>query len=242
MNKENFNEQNSILIRQHRNGDRKAYEKLIENNLNLVRSIAYRFNDRGQETEDLIEVGKIGLLKAIEGFDDSLGYSFSTYAFPLISGEIKRFLRDDGIIKVSRSIKKNAADILRAKQEYTKEHGKTPKISELCEMCSLSFEQVLEALDAANPVISLQDKVNSEQNDTTVADFIPDEDKISSFTEILALRETVKSLSEFDRKLIELRYFKDFTQVRTAKILGVSQVTVSRSEKRILQKLRDEII
>lgn len=232
--------ENIQLLREYKNGSSKAKEQLVKNNTNLTRSIAARFEGRGQETEDLIEIGKIGLLKAIEGFDESLGYSFSTYAFPLICGEIKRFLRDDGIIKLSRETKKNASIILKAKEDYILKHGKEPKISELAELCSLSYEKITEALDASRPVMYLQEKVND--SDTELCDTIADEDKLNIITEKMALKQAINHLDSFDKKLIELRFFREFSQESTAKILGVSQVTVSRYEKKVIEKLRKEMI
>ena len=241
MNKTCDYSENLLLIREYKSGNNKAKGLIVEHNTNLIRSIATRFEGRGQETEDLIEIGKIGLLKAIEGFDESLGYSFSTYAFPLITGEIKRFLRDDGIIKLSRETKKNASAILKAKQDYILRHGKEPKLSELSEICNLSYEKITEALDAARPVMYLQEKISGD-SDTQLCDTIADEDKLEIITEKMALKQAVSSLSDFERNLIELRSFREFTQSETAKVLGVSQVTISRNEKTILLKLKNKLL
>lgn len=242
MQKTNINEANKNLISRFKSGDDKAKGEIVFENMNLIRSIALRFKDRGRELEDIIEVGKLGLLKALYGFDETLGYSFSTYAFPLITGEIKRYLRDDGLIKVSRNLKKNSVLVLRAKEDYIKKHGKEPKISDLCDICNLSGEDIIEALTSCSPVVSLEDKVGKGESDMTVADTVADIDRISEFTNSFALRQEVSSLPEFERRLIELRYYREFTQVNTAKILGVSQVTVSRCEKKILEKLRVQMM
>ena len=233
---------NAVLLMQMKSGDKNARQALIENNLNLVRSICLRFRDRGCEMEDLIEIGKIGLLKAIDGFDSSLGYSFSTYAFPLICGEIKRFLRDDGIIRISRTAKKHSALILKTKEDYIKKHGYEPKISQLCDLCNLSAEEVTRGLECACPTISLEEKISSDGKDFTVADTVSDSDSIASFTDLYAMKQELYALPEKERQLIFLRFFKNMTQAETARILGVSQVTVSRNEKAILEKLRKSLI
>ncbi|MBE6682439.1 MAG: sigma-70 family RNA polymerase sigma factor [Ruminococcaceae bacterium] len=229
---------NSELIQLYKSGDQNAKELLITENLNLVRSIALRFKNRGQDYEDLIEIGKIGLLKAIEGYDDTLGYTFSTYAFPLITGEIKRFLRDDGPIKISRSIKSNASIIMQAKQQYIKQHGKEPHLSQLCEICNLSAEDITLALEACSPTVSIHEKIGGKDSDITIGDTLFSDDFIEELTEKIALHEAVDSLCEFDRKILHLRYYKNLTQTQTASLLGTNQVKVSRCEKKILEKLR----
>lgn len=241
MNKTCDYSKNILLIREYKSGNDKAKELIVEYNTNLIRSIASRFEGRGQDTEDLMEIGKIGLLKAIEGFDEGLGYSFSTYAFPLICGEIKRFLRDDGIIKLSRETKRNASVILKAKQDYILKHGKEPKLSELADICNLSYEKITEALDAARPVMYLQEKTGT-SSDTRLCDTIAGEDELEKITEKMALGQAIKRLDSFDRKLVELRFFRELTQENTAKLLGVSQVTVSRYEKKVIEKLRKEML
>lgn len=229
---------NLTLFREYKKGNEKSKELLISENLNLVRSIALRFRNRGQEYEDIIEIGKIGLLKAIDGFDETFGYSFSTYAFPLITGEIKRFLRDDGPIKVSRTIKSNARTVMQAKQKYTETHGREPRLSELCEICSLKQEEITEALEACTPTVSLQEKIGNNDSDITIADTLSDDDFTEEITEKLALKEAIEMLNEFDRKILHLRYYKNLTQSQTALLLGTNQVKISRCEKRILKKLR----
>ena len=213
----------------------------VSQNMGLVKSIAARFVGRGHELEDLIEVGIMGLLKAIDGYDEALGYRFSTYAFPLITGEIKRFLRDDGPIKVSRSIKKNAYIVMKAKEEYIKQYGKEPRISRLCEACNLSAEDVTQALSASSPLLSLQESIGGDNGTITLSDIIPDDDKISGLTERMALEQAIESLDGFERKLIDLRYYRNLTQAKTASIMGITQVKVSRCEKKILKKLRDAV-
>ncbi len=229
---------NGILLQKSKCGDIKAKEDFIKNNLSLVKSIAIRFRGRGCELEDLIEIGTIGLLKAMEGFDGEKGYSFSTYAFPLITGEIKRYLRDDGIIRISRTIKKNASEILKASEKFIMENGYSPKISDLCRICNLSEEDIISALEASNVILSLEQKVSEGSGDLTIADITPSDDEISGITDSIALNQELSLLEKNERSLIYLRYYKNLTQAETAKILGTSQVTVSRNEKKIINKLR----
>ena len=233
---------NASLIKQYKSGDKAAGEMLINNNIRLVGSIARKFCGRGTDLEDLIEIGLIGLLKAIDGFDESLGYSFSTYAFPLISGEIKRHLRDDGQIKVSRVIKQNALLILKEKEEFIKVHGREPKISELAAITNLSEEQVAEAAASTLPIISLQDRVGSEENSSPIEELISGEDILGDITDTIALSQAIGELCNDEKQLLHLRFFKNLTQSNTAKILGTSQVTISRAEKKIIDKLRQKIL
>ena len=232
---------NIELLSRYKNGEMRAKEFLVQNNMALVKSIAVRFSGRSAVFEDLVGIGTIGLLKAIEGFDENLGFAFSTYAFSLISGEIKRFLRDDGIIKISRKIIKNAALVMAAKEKYIREHGKEPKISELCKICSLSAEEITECIDASRPVCSISAPLREDES-MTPADTASDEDIFSPLVDRLALNQTLCELCDFDRQLIFLRYYKSLTQIQTAKILGISQVSVSRNEKRILSYLRQKLV
>lgn len=232
---------NIELLSRYKNGEMRAKEFLVQNNMALVKSIAVRFSGRSAVFEDLVGIGTIGLLKAIEGFDESLGFAFSTYAFSLISGEIKRFLRDDGMIKISRKIKKNAALVMAAKEKYIGEHGKEPKISELCKICSLSAEEITECIDASRPVCSISAPLREDES-MTPEDTASDEDIFSPLVDRLALNQTLCELCDFDRQLIFLRYYKSLTQIQTAKILGISQVSVSRNEKRILSYLRQKLV
>ena len=233
---------NIALIREYRSGNQKALELLTKANMNLVISIAHRFTSRGYELEDLIQTGTIGLLKALEGFDESLGYSFSTYAFPLITGEIRRFIRDDGPIKISRSAKSNAIKVINAKNEFIKENLREPKVSELSEITSLSTEEITTALEISRPLLSLQDKVTSDDSDLTLEETVAEEDTTEKLIEKLALKQEIKTLDETEQKIISLRYFRNLTQTQTASLLGISQVTVSRSEKKIIDKLRQKFL
>ena len=230
--------ENAELIERYRLGDESAKEEFINANTGLVKRIAHGYRDRGIEVEDLIEIGIIGLLKALDGFDPSLGYNFSTYAFPVISGEIKRALRDDGFIKVSRSIKKNASDVMKARQNFFNEKGREPKLSELCEICGLSGEEIAEAIDASLPPLSLQGSTAGDGEGLNIEDITGTDGGISAATDSLALQQAIEKLCDFERSIISLRYFHGLTQVQAAKILGITQVKVSRTEKKIIDKLR----
>jgi len=219
-------------------GEERAIDDIVKNNMNLVRSIAKRFVDRGCEIEDLIQIGCIGLIKAGRSFDFSYGCAFSTYAVPLIVGEIKRFLRDDGLIKVSRSTKALGMKILREKQRFIDTNGREPSASELAELCDISQAELLNAYEAVTPVRSLADTVNQE-DDCTLEMFISDpSNPIETLTNSIALKEAISTLNEQQQKIINLRYFHNLSQQKTGEILGISQVKVSREEKKILSLLR----
>jgi len=237
---------NIELIELSKNGDKTALEKLVENNIGLVRSIAARFRDRGVEYEDLIQIGSIGIIKAIKSFDKSFNTAFSTYAVPMIIGEIKRFLRDDSMIKVSRDTKKRGINIMRIKEDFKQEHNREPQTSELALMTGMSNEDIIYSLDAISPIYSLQDSsvINRNggdgDNDNTLENFISsDKDEIESAINKIALKEALNSLPETQRELIILRYFKNLSQQQAAKVLGITQVKVSREEKKIFQKLKE---
>jgi len=237
---------NLELIELSKNGDKRALEELVENNIGLVRSVASRFRDRGVEYEDLMQIGSIGIIKALKSFDTSFGTAFSTYAVPMIIGEIKRFLRDDNIIKVSRDTKKRGINIMRVKEDFKQEYGREPHTSELAELTGLTREEIIYALDAISPVYSLQDSgaLSRNNNDgdeaNTLENFISDEtDEIEAATTRIALREALNTLPSMQRELIILRYFKNLSQQQAAKMLGITQVKVSREEKKIFQKLKE---
>lgn len=233
---------NAVYIEQSQKGDSLATEELIKKNYPLAVSLARRFSGRGVETEDLIQLALIGMLKAIKTFDLERGTAFSTYAVPLIMGEIRKFLRDDGLIKVSRENKKNGAILLNASERFQEKHGREPHINELCEITGLTKQEACDALNSSRPVASIFDPVGN--NDTyTLENSLGDGgESIESAFDKIALAEAVKKLPEESRKLIALRYFKDLSQQKTAEILGISQVKVSRREKKIIEELRKSII
>ncbi len=233
---------NLLLIQEAQNGNRDAMEKLISQNMGLVKTVARRFIGRGVEYEDLVQIGTMGMLKAAKSFDADFGTVFSTYAVPLIIGEIRRFLRDDGIIKVSRDIRKKGMLIMKAKEEYIKEHQQEPKLSELAARCGMTTEEIVYALDAVSPIYSLQDTVGNDEDSTTLEQMTPaDENEIESMTDKLALAEAISKLDRQSQMIIQLRFYKDLSQQQTAEILGITQVKVSREEKKIFAFLRKEL-
>ncbi len=222
------------LFRAAKDGDRQALEALVDCNMGLVKSIAIRFRDRGVETEDLIQIGSIGLIKAIRGYDESFGTMFSTYAVPLINGEIRKFLRDDGIIKVSRELRRKSTLLCRERQRIVTESGESPHISVLAELCGMSVEEATEALEATASVTSLE----GGDEDGLAPEMRLWTDNVAEAADSLALRQAIESLPTDERKLVLLRYYRGMSQSSTAKQLGITQVKVSRTEKKIMEKLR----
>lgn len=231
-------EENDLLLRQAKDGDEAALNRLIEGNMGLCRSIALRFRDRGVEYEDLVQLASIGMLKAVRSFDFSYGTAFSTYAVPLIIGEIRRFLRDDGAVKIGRSTKKLSVDAMRKHEEFVKTRGREPKTSELAELCGVSTDELVFALGAANPVRSLSDPVGDEDG-LSLGELLSDpDDGIGQATDSIALSEAIRELPPVQRKLIYLRYFREMSQSETGRVLGMTQVRVSREEKKIMEALK----
>lgn len=211
-------------------------EKLIEENLGLVHACANKFRGRGTEYDDLFQAGCVGLIKAADGFDPSRGFAFSTYAVPVILGEIKRIFRDGGAVKVSRSIKEKGRVLLHEKEKMASETGTEPTISALAERLGWEVEETAQMINAALPPVSLtqDDESGGGQIDVPV-------DNENEMFERLDLSRVIESLSERDREIIEWRYFRCATQSVTAKQLGMSQVQVSRREKKILTLLRTKL-
>jgi len=231
------------LIGEAQNGSSEAKDKLVNHNLGLIRSVLRGFVNRGYEADDLFQIGSIGLLKAIDKFDTSFDVRFSTYAVPMIIGEIKRFLRDDGLIKVSRSLKQTAARAKGVEERLFKELGREPTIIEISEELEMDKEDVVMALEASYHPDYLYDVVH--QNDGSPLYLI---DKISNesvddrdMVDNILLKEMLSKLKPRDRQVIILRYFKDRTQTEVAKKLGISQVQVSRIEKKIIEEMRDNL-
>ena len=230
------------LIKAAQNGDKNALSEAVDINMGLVKSISKRFTGRGCDIDDLYQLGSIGLIKAINGFDLSLGNAFSTYAVPYIIGEIQRFLRDDGLIKVSRDIKKNAKILLNAKQSFEQTNNSSPTLQQLCTMTSISKEDALCALEATTPAISINSPVEpANSSSKQLCDYIGTDD-IEKITEHIALHQALSLLSEQEKILVSLRYFKGLTQNETAKIMKLNQVKISRTEKKIIQKLKKELL
>lgn len=230
-------DKNIDLVRRYRNGDEAAGEELVELNMALVYSIAGRFSSRGADTSDLVETGTIGLVKAINTFDTERGCAFSTYAVPLIFGEIRRFLRDDGMIKVSRDEKK-LATLLNRERERRLNSGESTDIKSIAAAVGVSVEDAVSAMFSEAPVRSLEESIFDEDDNGTLGGTLSDEEEQVKNFEKMALRYAIDRLPALWRKLIILRYFRDMSQAETAKILGLSQVKVSREEKKIIEMLR----
>ena len=240
-----------LILRAH-NGDKAARDKLVLENIGLVYSVSRRFAGRGYELEDINQIGTIGLIKAIDKFDDSFDVRFSTYAVPMIAGEITRFLRDDGMLKVSRSLKENGYRIKKASDELVSQNGREATIEELAAATELSVEDVVMALEANTDVESiyrtiyqndgnevyLVDKLSGSSGDTVRDEFAGAQEQLLNS---ILLEQLLAELDEMEGKLIMLRYFKEMTQTQVADKLGISQVQVSRLEKKILRKLRGYI-
>ncbi len=232
-------EEHVELIRLAKEGDSEALARLTEGNMGLCKSIAARFRDRGVEYEDLVQLAAIGMIKAIRSFDFSYNTAFSTYAVPLIIGEIRRFLRDDGTVKVSRNIKRIGTDAMRKKEEFVRCEGREPKLSELAALCGVTTEELVFSLEATGPIRSLSETVGGDEDGTPIGDLIADgSDEIGKITDRIALAEAIRSLPPTQRQLIYLRYFKEMSQTEVGKILGMTQVKVSREEKKIMEALR----
>ena len=232
------------LIRKAQEGDKVSREQLINENVGLVWSIVRRFLGRGQEAEDLFQIGVIGLMKAVDKFDLSYEVMFSTYAVPMISGEIKRYLRDNNsLIKMSRSIKENGWKIKAAKERLAYELGRDATLEELAVATELSMEDVVTALEAGSEIESIYKTVyQGDGNEIYLVDRIREEkNEAESLIDRMTVEQLLASLTKEERLLITARYFEDKTQVETAKLLGISQVQVSRLEKKILLKMRKNV-
>ena len=235
---------NSVLIKKARAGEKEAREVLIEQNLGLVRHIVKRFLGRGYEAEDLFQIGVIGLIKAIDKFYTEYDVKFSTYAVPLITGEIKRFIRDDGMIKVSRNLKENGIKIKMAREKLAGKYGREPSIDEVAKEAFLTVEEVVLAMEANVQVESIYKSVyQSDGNELFMVDQLADESG-NAHEEVLnhlLVNQLLNGLGKEEQKLIILRYYQDKTQMEVAKVLGISQVQVSRLEKKILLGMRQKM-
>lgn len=216
-------------------GDRAAEERLIVENNRLIWSVVRRYTGRGAEQEDLYQLGCIGFLKAIHGFDPDFGTQFSTYAVPKIAGEMRRFLRDDGTVKVSRTLRERSARVAQARTELSAALGREPVLSELAEYLTLEPEDIAMAETATASVTSLSAETGE---GLTLESVLGDEGMEDALVEQLDLRAAIARLPERERTVIDLRYFRAFTQERTARVIGVSQVQVSRIERRAVERLR----
>ena len=226
----------SSLIQRSQQGDRDASERLVTENTGLIWSIARRYFGRGVEPDDLFQLGCVGFLKAVEGFDTAYGTQFSTYAVPKIAGEIRRFLRDDGAVKVSRSIKERAAAIKKTRERLTGDFGRDPTVSELSEALGLSPEEIAAAETATSATESIQRQTGEEG--FSLEDVLCTDGMEERLLERMALQEALARLNDKERLVIQLRYYHSLTQQRVAGLIGVSQVQVSRIEKKALERLR----
>ena len=234
-------EQTFELIKMSQAGEKSAKEQLITMHSGLIWNVVRRFAGRGYEMEDLYQIGAIGLIRAIDKFDFGYDVKFSTYAVPLISGEIKRFLRDDGMIKVSRSLKENQWKIKRAMEQFLHEYGRDATVEELSEILGIEPEEIMLSLEAAVEIESMEQNIyTGDGKEISLKERIADEkNEEEELMNKLFLQQLLNELDKRDRQLIWLRYFENKTQMQTAESLGISQVQVSRLEKKILRRMRE---
>ena len=229
------------LINRAHQGDKLARDKILIENTGLIWSIVRRFLNRGHEGEDLFQIGCIGMLKAIDRFDTEFDVAFSTYAVPMIAGEIRRFIRDDGIVKISRKIKENQMKIMHQREIYINEKKQEPTIEELEKVCDLTKEEIVMAMDASRNVESIDKERYSKDSAYTLMDLAEDDTNIEeTVLNKIMVQQLMDMLESKERKIINLRYFKNKTQSQVAKEMGMTQVQVSRLEKKILNSMRNE--
>ena len=229
------------LINRAHQGDKLARDKILIENTGLIWSIVRRFLNRGHEGEDLFQIGCIGMLKAIDRFDTEFDVAFSTYAVPMIAGEIRRFIRDDGIVKISRKIKENQLKIMHQREIYINEKKQEPTIEELEKVCDLTKEEIVMAMDASRNVESIDKEMYSKDSAYTLMDLAEDDTNIEeTVLNKIMVQQLMDMLESKERKIINLRYFKNKTQSQVAKEMGMTQVQVSRLEKKILNSMRNE--
>lgn len=229
------------LINRAHQGDKLARDKILIENTGLIWSIVRRFLNRGHEGEDLFQIGCIGMLKAIDRFDTEFDVAFSTYAVPMIAGEIRRFIRDDGIVKISRKIKENQMKIMHQREIYINEKKQEPTIEELEKVCDLTKEEIVMTMDASRNVESIDKEMYSKDSAYTLMDLAEDDTNIEeTVLNKIMVQQLMDMLESKERKIINLRYFKNKTQSQVAKEMGMTQVQVSRLEKKILNSKRNE--
>ena len=229
------------LINRAHQGDKLARDKILIENTGLIWSIVRRFLNRGHEGEDLFQIGCIGMLKAIDRFDTEFDVAFSTYAVPMIAGEIRRFIRDDGIVTISRKIKENQMKIMHQREIYINEKKQEPTIEELEKVCDLTKEEIVMAMDASRNVESIDKEMYSKDSAYTLMDLAEDDTNIEeTVLNKIMVQQLMDMLESKERKIINLRYFKNKTQSQVAKEMGMTQVQVSRLEKKILNSMRNE--
>ncbi len=235
-------EETHALLARAKAGDGEAKELLLTHNTSLLKSILRRYLGKGVEYDDLFQLASLGFLKAIAGFDESFGVRFSTYAVPMIAGEIKRFLRDDGSVKVSRAMKKTARDLNRYIENYSVAHGRQPTVRELAEAFSMEEGDVALALGSSRMPVSIYEQTDYKDDKTaTLAERLPAKDGQEEMIDRMVLKEAIEKLPERERKIVILRYFRDMTQSEVAKAIGVSQVQISRIESKIMEQFRKDL-
>lgn len=235
-------EETSLLLIEAKKGDEESKEKLMQGNFPLIKSIVKTYQNKGVDYEDLYQIGCVGFLKAINNFDEKFGVKFSTYAVPMIAGEIKRFLRDDGSIKVSRAIKTLWIKIKKYIDEYLKTHDDMPTIQHLSKEFEVDEADIVYAMDSSKTLVSLNAQFDeSSSNSQSVIDKIVVDDKSEQMLDKILLKEAINNLGEREKKIVLLRYFRGKTQSEVAEVLGVSQVQISRIESKILQELKNKL-
>ena len=227
------------LLEAAQQGDRDARELIVSQNIGLVKNLALKYASNYYEPEDLIQVGFVGLVKAIDRFDCKYDVMFSTYAVPMILGEIKRFIRDDGKIKVSRQLKTEMKNLKNLQQEYYNKYGKSPKLSYLAEQLDVSVEHVMEILEAMDSLTNMESLDNALIPEGMHGGQYVDEESVN--VDKIDLKMAISDLEDRERQIIMLRYFKDMTQQQIAKVMGISQVQVSRIEKKVLMRMREKM-
>ncbi|MBQ8685084.1 MAG: SigB/SigF/SigG family RNA polymerase sigma factor [Clostridia bacterium] len=229
-------------LRRAKTGDGEAKEALIEHNVSLVKCIVKRYLGKGVDYDDLFQIACMGFLKAIAGFDESYGVKFSTYAVPMIAGEIKRFMRDDGSVKVSRSMKQTAKEMNAFVEEYVREKGVQPSVSTIAEKFGMDAAEAVFVMGSSKMPVSLQSGAEyKDGNQRELIDTLPADDDQEDWLDKMLLRGAIEDLPERDKKIIMLRYFRDMTQSEVAEKIGVSQVQVSRIENRIIKEFRQKL-
>lgn len=235
-------QQTLAYIRAAKAGDASAKEALLQNNVSLLKSIVRRYLGKGVEFDDLFQLAGMGLLKAISGFDERFGVRFSTYAVPMIAGEIKRFMRDDGSIKVSRAMKSAAKNMNRYIDEYIAEHGSPPTVKQIAEKFNMEEGEIAFVLGSSRMPVSIYERSDyKDEKAKSIADKLPSVDDQEEMIERLQLKTALEELSERDRKIIVLRYFRDMTQSEVAEVIGVSQVQISRIETKIVTEMKKKL-
>ncbi len=231
------------LLKFAKEGNQDAKEQLVTENLGLVWSVARRFLGRGHDLEDLYQIGCIGLMKCIDKFDLSYDVKFSTYAVPMISGEIKRFLRDDGLVKVSRTLKETAYKVMKMREELVNKTGLEPKLEEISRILEIDVEEIVASLEANVEVESIHKTIyENDGNTICLIDKLPDTvDESETLMNHMLVEDLLNGLEETERKIITMRYYENKTQAEIAEIIGVSQVQISRMEKKILIKMRQQL-